>query len=62
MIINLNDAYFKWVILDNIPLLLGNQLHVQFFFKDFIYLFDRQRLQAGREAGRERERWKQAPC
>ena len=26
-----------------------------FFFKDFIYLFDRQRSQVGREAGRERE-------
>uniref|UniRef100_A0A8C7BVV7 SUMO interacting motifs containing 1 n=1 Tax=Neovison vison TaxID=452646 RepID=A0A8C7BVV7_NEOVI len=31
-------------------------------FKDFIYLFDRQRSQAGRQAGRERERRKQAPC
>ena len=27
-----------------------------FFFKDFIYLFDRERAQVGREAGRERER------
>ena len=26
------------------------------FFKDFIYLFDRERSQVGREAGRERER------
>ena len=25
-----------------------------YFFKDFMYLFDRQRLQVGREAGRER--------
>ena len=25
------------------------------FLKDFIYLFDRQRSQVGREAGRERE-------
>ena len=25
------------------------------FFKDFIYLFDRQRSQVGREEGRERE-------
>ena len=25
-------------------------------FKDFIYLFDRERLQVGREAGRERGR------
>ena len=25
------------------------------FFKDFYYLFDRQRSQVGREAGRERE-------
>ena len=30
------------------------------FFKDFIYLFDRQRSQVGREAGRERG-GKQAP-
>ena len=27
-----------------------------FFFKDFIYLFDRERSQVGREAGREREK------
>ena len=26
------------------------------FFKDFTYLFDRQRSQVGREVGRERER------
>ena len=30
------------------------------FFKDVVYLFDRERSQVGREAGR--ERGKQAPC
>ena len=32
-----------------------NDVLKKFFFKDFIYLFDRERLQVGREAGRERE-------
>ena len=32
-----------------------------FLKKDFIYLFDRERSQVGREAGRER-REEQAPC
>ena len=31
-----------------------------FFYIDFIYLFDRQRSQVGREAGREREREEEA--
>ena len=31
------------------------------FFKDFIYLFDRKKSQVVGEAGRERERRKQAP-
>ena len=35
---------------------LLNRLFFYFFFKDFIYLFDRERSQVGREAGRERER------
>ena len=30
-------------------------VHSFFFFKGFIYLFDRQRSQVGREADRERE-------
>ena len=51
------------------PLILTNQLStrdpfvvVVVVFKDFIYLFERQRSQVGTEAGRERERRKQAPC
>ena len=34
-------------------------LFKKIFFKDFLYLFDRQRSQVGRETGRERR--KQAP-
>ena len=35
-----------------IPLFL--EIVFFFFFKDFIYLFDREKSQVGREAGRER--------
>ena len=40
---------------DNTYKLHGKASFILFyFFKDFIYLFDRQRSQVGREAGRER--------
>jgi len=38
------------------------ELEVFSFFKDFIYLFDREREITSTQAGRQREREKQAPC
>ena len=37
-----------------IPLKINKNKSISSFLKDFIYLFDRERSQVGREAGRER--------